>query len=292
LTTLMSRTIGQYEIGTTLGKGMSAKVKLGRDVHTGELVALKIIDKSRPNDRQMELLNREITAMKSLSHQNILKLEFVNMDGMYPRKCGLNRSCILLALEYAPNGELFDFLMFSGAFPENVSRTYFSQLISALEACHARGIYHRDIKPENLLLDANFQLKVADFGLSSINDPEQDPTNPLRTECGTKSYMPPEMLMHWPYHGSQADIWSSLVVLFIMLSGNPPFQLANVQDWWFKQIASNKRDRFWRAHLKSSPFFPQSAQEFIDRSLIPDPRRRPTIDDLKNDIWMQQEILS
>jgi serine/threonine protein kinase len=147
---------------------------------------------------------------------------------------------------------------------------------------------------ENLLLDSNFQLKVADFGLSAINnDPDQDPAAfLLRTECGTKSYMPPEMLMRWPYHGSQADIWSAIVVLFIMLSGNPPFQIANNQDWWFKQIITNKRDRFWKAHLKSAPFFPVSSQEFIDRVLIPDPRNRPTINELKNDPWMTQNILT
>jgi len=99
----------------------------------------------------------------------------------------------VLSLQLAEGGELFDFMMFTGFFSEVVSRTLFRQLLSALQYCHERGVYHRDIKPENLLLDDKYQLKIADFGLAAIR---QDPEETLRTECGTRSYMAPEILSH------------------------------------------------------------------------------------------------
>lgn len=93
---------------------------------------------------------------------------------------------VLLALELGTGGELFDYLMHTGAFSEVIARTYFRQLLGALEVCHAQGVFHRDLKPENLLLDGNFQLKLADFGLAAISVDD----NMCVTECG-KFRIPP-----------------------------------------------------------------------------------------------------
>lgn len=80
------------------------------------------------------------------------------------------------------------------------------------------------------------------------------------TECGTRSYMAPEVLAKQPYDGAQADLWSAGVVLFIMLAGNPPFQMAVSTDWWFRAVSSGRHDRFWAAHLRGCPDFPPLAQ--------------------------------
>lgn len=283
------RRIAHYEVGPTLGSGMSAKVKLGKDLNTGEQVALKLIDKSKTNDRQLTQLYREVEAMKTLHHPNILNLKHLEMDAVYPKKNGTTRNVMLLALELAAGGELFDFMMHTGAFPEDVARTYFFQLIQALKSCHENHVYHRDIKPENLLLDSRFQLKVADFGLSSVQ--ERDGVT-LQTECGTRSYMAPEVLSGGGYDGAKADIWSAGVVLFIMLAGNPPFQMATGRDWWFNAVSLGRYDRFWAAHLRSCPRFPVPAQNLLNKIFVADPAARATIADILQDPWMQGSKLT
>jgi serine/threonine protein kinase len=268
---------------------MSAKVKMGRDQNTGEQVALKLIDKSKTNERQLAQLYREVDAMKSLYHPNILNLKYMDMNAVYPKKNGTTRNVMLLVLELAAGGELFDFMMYTGAFQETIARTYFYQLMSALKCCHDHHIYHRDIKPENLLLDSHFQLKVADFGLSSVQ--ERDGVT-LQTECGTRSYMAPEVIAGQGYDGSKADIWSAGVVLFIMLAGNPPFQMANRRDWWFNAISLGRHDRFWAAHLRTCPHFPEAAQTLLNRVFVAEPTSRASIEDILQDPWMTADKMS
>lgn len=180
-------------------------------------------------------------------------------------------------------------MMYTGAFSEELAKAIFKQMVSALAYCHQHGIYHRDIKPENLLLDADFQLKVADFGLAAM---KANPDDLLKTECGTRSYMAPEVLARQQYEGAKADCWSSGVVLFIMLSGNPPFQMARPGDWWFNQFNEGRPDRFWKSHKRYSPHFPDAAQDLLTRVFTPNPAQRPTVADLLKDPWMQTATLS
>jgi len=289
----MPRTITKYYIQRTLGSGMSAKVRLGVDSESSKQVALKLVDREKLTNRQMEMLDREISTMKALSHSNVLQLLDVEMNASYTKKNGKTRQVALLVIELAPGGELFEFLMHTGPFSEIQARTYFSSLLSALEACHSQGIFHRDLKPENLMLDDEYQLKVADFGLSSMimtDGPETEVL--LETECGTRSYMSPEILAHQRYHGSKADIWSAGVVLFIMMTGHPPFQMAVERDWWFNAVKQNRHDRFWAAHLRTNPDVPPEFQAFINTIFVADPEQRTTLEAMKSHEWMQGETLS
>ena len=120
----------------------------------------------------------------------------------------------MLVLELAEGGELFDYLMYSGHFDDRIARSYFRQLVLALEACHALNVFHRDLKPENILLGSNFQLKLSDFGLSSYT---ASPDALLQTSCGSVTYMAPEVVSKQLYHGAATDVWSAACVLFIML---------------------------------------------------------------------------
>ena len=247
--------LGTYELGRTLGKGMSGKVKLGRRISDGKEFALKFINTKNMTPRQWEMLDREIKAMEKLSHPNILNLVQYDMAVAYPRLRDKGFVQMpLLVLELSGGGELFDFLMETGALEENIARTYFKQLLATLELCHSKGVYHRDLKPENLLLEAGtFQLKLADFGLASV---KTDPETLCATECGTKSYMSPEVMQRAPYDGAAADVWSAGVVLFIMLAGNPPFEQAAGRDWWYRACKAGRHDKFWQAHLRNAPHFP------------------------------------
>ena len=140
--------------------------------------------------------------------------------------------------------EAADFLMYTGGFDVQVAASYFNQLLGALATAHSLGISHRDIKPENILLDAEFQLKLADFGLAAIDHDERL----HMTECGTRSYMAPEILAHRAYAGAKADVWSSGVVCSSCLLETASFQQATIDDWWYKAISAGNYDRFWRAH--------------------------------------------
>lgn len=285
---LTAQRLGNYQLHRTLGKGMSGKVKLGVDVRTGETVAVKIMYKDNMSARAAQQLRREITSMKALNHPNVLQLKDVHESLTYVKKNGLEKEVVVLVLELAVGGELFDFMMYTGAFPEVIARTYFCQMLSALEMCHSTGIAHRDIKPENILLDDNFQLRMADFGLSSIME---DENGVCYTECGTRSYMAPEVLAKQPYDGAQADLWSAGVVLFIMLAGNPPFQMAVSTDWWFRAVSSGRHDRFWAAHLRGCPDFPPLAQAFLNRIFVADPAQRATLEELKSHEWLAGDTL-
>merc|ERR1712070_1284534 len=270
-----------YMVGEILGTGMSGKVRLGRKIgDENNQVALKIISKNRKSPLMMRLLETELSVMKKLNtHPHILRLIDSEKDVPYQES---------LTSEVDRNGELFDYILHTDVFNEALARTYFTQLASAIAYCHDNGVIHRDIKPENLLLDSNFQLKVADFGLSSNKDNMQEL---LSTECGTKAYMAPEVLSKHRYLGEKTDSWSIGVVLFIMLSGNPPFQIANLQDWWFKQLATNRPERFWKAHLSYYRDFPLTVMSILGKMFQPNPKYRQNVKQILKDPWMDKKVM-
>jgi len=280
-----------YIAGDILGTGMSGKVKLGQHIHDPKKkAALKIISTDKKSPLMLRLLETELRVMKRInSHPNILKLIDCAKNVPYQETpTSQIDNSICMALEVATNGELFDYILHSNVFEETLARTYAYQLTSAISYCHDHGIIHRDIKPENLLLDSNFQLKVADFGLSSDKDKFEEF---LSTECGTKAYMAPEILSKNKYIGEKSDCWSIGVVLFIMLSGNPPFQIADTSDWWFKQLALNRPERFWKAHLSYYAKFPREAMSILGRIFQPNPKYRYTVKQIVQDNWMTSKKL-
>jgi serine/threonine protein kinase len=278
--------LGRFVVGPVMGKGMQATVRRARDATTGEEVALRIINRHQLTSSKLVKLEREINVMKVVVHPNIIACRQVDMDVEWFRLNGTTKHVVLMVLDIAEHGELFDYLMHSGAFTDEITRTYMRQLMSALEFCHSQNIFHRDIKPENILLDSKFQLKLADFGLAAATDREG---SLLQTDCGTKSYMAPEVLAAQEYRGADADVWSSAVVMFIMLCGNPPFQQANRYDWWFNAISLNRHDRFWAAHLRNAQHMAANlkAQDFLNRIFLKTPSDRMTLDGMKTHEWMQ-----
>jgi serine/threonine protein kinase len=225
--------------------------------------------------------------MTKLDHRNILRMKDVDWDATYVKKNGKEVKIILVVLELATGGELFEFLSFSGCFEESVARTYFQQLIAGLEYCHEKGVVHRDLKPENLLLNDEFVLKLADFGFSNIVAAASSQSGKLMyTECGTPGYMAPEMFKSKGYDGMAADIWACGVILFIMLAGFPPFQKPADSDWWFNKLNNNKHALFWQAHSRSA-YFSDQTKDFINKILNPDPTKRISIADMKKHPWFK-----
>jgi len=276
------RKLGHYIVKETLGEGGFSKVKLGVHEKTGEKVALKLLkNKSKLTKPVRKQVEREIAAMSNIDHPNVLRMKEVDWECIYTKKNGKKQNVILIVLELATGGELFEFLSFTGCFEESIARTYFQQLMSGVEFCHSKGVVHRDLKPENLLLDDEFTLKLADFGFSNIICAAH---KLMFTECGTPGYMAPEMPKGKGYDGAKADIWACGVILFIMLAGFPPFQKPSPSDWWFNKLSNNKHALFWQAHSRSA-YFSDQTKDFINKILNPDPEKRISIADMKKHPW-------
>lgn len=222
--------IGPWKLGKTLGRGATGRVLLGVHVQTGQKAAVKVVLKSelneeyeRPSDKKGSLpygIEREIIIMKLLTHPNVLRLYDVWETS----------KALYLVLEYVEGGELFDLLVERGPLQEQEAIKYFRQIILGTAYCHALGICHRDLKPENLLLDANLNVKLADFGMAAL----ESNGKLLETSCGSPHYAAPEIVSGLKYHGAASDVWSCGVILFALLTGRLPFDDENIRNLLLK----------------------------------------------------------
>lgn len=187
------------------------------------------------------------------------------------------KSKIYFVMEYVRGGELFGKVA-KGRLNENTARKYFQQLISAVEFCHARGVYHRDLKPENLLLDDNGDLKVSDFGLSAVSDQiRQDGL--FHTFCGTPAYVAPEVLGRKGYDGAKVDIWSCGVILFLLMAGHLPFHDQNVMVMYKK---------IYKGEFRCPRWFSKDLARLLVRLLDTNPKTRITIPEIMENKWFKK----
>jgi serine/threonine protein kinase len=256
--------VGFYEVEATIGKGNFAVVKLARHRITKTEVAIKIVDKRRLDSENLAKVHREIQVLKMIKHPHIIKLYQV-ME---------TKNMLYLVTEYAPNGEIFDLIAKQRRLSEDEAREKFWQIISAVDYLHNFNIVHRDLKAENLLLDANFQIKLADFGFSNFYS--RDDT--LNTFCGSPPYAAPEVFEGKRYFGPEIDIWSLGVVLYVLVCGVLPFEGANLQFL---------RDRVLSGRIRIPYFMSTDCENLIRRMLTLDPTKRPTIAQIKRHRWMK-----
>jgi len=285
------RTIDGYEIGNVLGKGGFSEVFLGFDPKNNKRVALKCMFNDPNVKSQEKQIKAELDAMDKIKHKNVVRLYGSNLKGKFTCKDDTTKDTILVVLELATGGELFDYLMYTGKFEEKLARTYFRQLIDGIEACHKAGVAHRDLKPENLLLDSNMVLKLADFGFASVfKDNATGNSRYMQTECGTRAYMAPEILARKKYDHT-ADIWACGIIAFIMIAGFPPLQQATENDWWFHKLKIKRHNLFWAAHERTAKFS-TDAKDFIVSILQAKPSERLTCQGMRQHKWFQGPVYS
>ncbi|KAL8798036.1 MAG: hypothetical protein Q9182_007018 [Xanthomendoza sp. 2 TL-2023] len=279
--------IGPWQMGKTIGKGSSGRVRRARHCVTGQDAAIKIVSKavaaklrttslahmenllSADDHRKRPIpfgIEREVIIMKLIEHPNIISLYDV----------WENRGELYLVLEYIEGGELFDHISKNVTLPEHEAIRIFRQIIAGLSYCHRFNICHRDLKPENLLLDKNCNVKIVDFGMAVL----QPPNMALETSCGSPHYAAPEVIRAEQYRGDRADIWSCGVILYAMLAGCLPFDSAG--DW--SDVVN--------AVLLGRYEFPEGmsayAQDLVSRMLQLDPRRRIPIKHMWNHPLLQR----
>ncbi|XP_062911810.1 serine/threonine-protein kinase MARK1 isoform X7 [Mobula hypostoma] len=255
--------VGNYRLLKTIGKGNFAKVKLARHVLTGREVAVKIIDKTQLNPTSLQKLFREVRIMKILNHPNIVKLfEVIETE-----------KTLYLIMEYASGGEVFDYLVAHGRMKEKEARAKFRQIVSSVEYCHQKCIVHRDLKAENLLLDADMNIKIADFGFSN----EFTIGSKLDTFCGSPPYAAPELFQGKKYDGPEVDVWSLGVILYTLVSGSLPFDGQNLKEL---------RERVLRGKYRIPFYMSTDCENLLKKLLVLNPAKRGSLEQIMKDRWM------
>ncbi|XP_028828637.1 serine/threonine-protein kinase MARK1 isoform X3 [Denticeps clupeoides] len=255
--------VGSYRLLKTIGKGNFAKVKLARHVTTGREVAVKIIDKTQLNPTSLQKLFREVRIMKILTHPNIVKLfEVIETE-----------KTLYLIMEYASGGEVFDYLVAHGRMKEKEARAKFRQIVSAVQYCHQKRIVHRDLKAENLLLDADMNIKIADFGFSN----EFTIGSKLDTFCGSPPYAAPELFQGKKYDGPEVDVWSLGVILYTLVSGSLPFDGQNLKEL---------RERVLRGKYRIPFYMSTDCENLLKKLLVLTPGKRGSLEQVMKDHWM------
>ncbi|KAG4090790.1 Pkinase-domain-containing protein [Neocallimastix lanati (nom. inval.)] len=262
-----------FSYGKTLGSGSFAVVKLAQrnDESSGQKYAMKIIDKKLIKGHE-KLILREISILRKLDHKNIIKLYDVFETDKH----------IILQTEFAQGGELFDRIVELGYYTENMARKTMNELLNAINYLHSQDIIHRDLKPENLLLnsqESNIDIKVADFGLASI-----DKNMLLQTSCGTLTYAAPEILNNERY-GKPVDLWATGVICYILLSGYPPF--GGDSDYEIYNSVVNCIFKYFSPEWDE---ISDNAKDFINRLLTIDPLKRMSAKEALEHPWISTEV--
>eukprot|EP00741_Cyanophora_paradoxa_P001731 tig00000498_g1678.t1 len=263
------RQIGEYIIQSKIGDGAFSTVWMAQHVRSRIQVAVKIIDKSKVNQK---LLDLEIEILKRMRHPNIVELYEILTS----------KSSIFLVLEYCAGGDLAAYLKRRGPLPEPAAQHFLKQLASALQHIYNLKMMHRDLKPQNLLLTEKSDgavLKLADFGLARF---VSDETLAAYTLCGTPLYTAPEILMGEETYTAKADLWSTGVIFFEMLTGQSPVTGRNLTDlvrnvqrgdirWGLLRSQSDECMDLLRRLLKRNPAFRMSFPEFFRHAYIREP---------------------
>ncbi|RWS25908.1 protein kinase-like protein 6 [Leptotrombidium deliense] len=278
---------GLYDItNETLGKGHFAVVKLARHCLTGELVAVKIIDKAKLGNEGLQQLGLEIRLLSRLSeqeHPNIVKLYQVIDTNMK----------LYLVMEYCGRNvcDLYDYIQkrnSGNGLKETEAKYIFRQICSAIAYCHSLRIVHRDLKPENILiatqLEDNSQqsngkfpmVKLIDFGFSN----QWDEGEKLRTSCGSLAYSAPEILLGDHYDGDKVDIWGLGCILYILLYGSNPFMQINDSETLIRILDCT-------FSTPPRPSVSESSITLIKSLLKRDPNSRLTIHQILQHHWLR-----
>ncbi|KRF82805.1 uncharacterized protein Dvir_GJ23554, isoform G [Drosophila virilis] len=255
----------RFDIIKKLGQGTYGKVQLGINKETGQEVAIKTIKKCKIEaEADLVRIRREVQIMSSVQHPNIIHIYEVFE----------NREKMVLVMEFAAGGELYDYLSERKVLSEEEARRIFRQVATAVYYCHKHKICHRDLKLENILLDEQGNAKIADFGLSNVFDDQRL----LGTFCGSPLYASPEIVEGTPYQGPEVDCWSLGVLLYTLVYGSMPFDGSNFKRL-VKQISQG--DYY-------EPRKPSRASTLIREMLTVSPQKRATIEQICSHWWVNE----
>lgn len=261
----------RYNLGQKLGNGQFGITFLCIDKETRKEYACKSIAKRKlvTND-DVEDVRREIQIMHHLAGQpNVISIKGAYEDAV----------AVHVVMELCAGGELFDRIIKRGHYTERKAAQLTRTIVGVVEACHSLGVMHRDLKPENFLFvneEEDSPLKAIDFGLSMFFKPGETFTDVV----GSPYYVAPEVLRKC--YGPKADVWSAGVIIYILLSGVPPFWAETEQDI-FDEVLHGELD------FTSDPWpsISDSAKDLVRKMLVRDPKKRLTAHEVLCHPWVQ-----
>ncbi|KAL9395144.1 hypothetical protein Peur_014429 [Populus x canadensis] len=260
-----------YDLDKELGRGQFGITYLCTEKESGRMYACKSISRRKlVKVKDIEDVKREILILQHLTGQP----NIVEFKGAYEDKQNLH-----LIMELCSGGELFDRIIAKGSYSESEAATIIRQIVNVVHACHFMGVMHRDLKPENFLLaskDPNALIKATDFGLSVFIE-EGKVYNDI---VGSSYYVAPEVLKR--SYGKEIDVWSAGIILYILLSGVPPFW-AEAEKGIYEAILNGNLDLQSKPWPKISP----SAKDLIKKMLTRDPKSRITAAQVLDHPWMK-----
>ncbi|KAL0900450.1 hypothetical protein Bca101_084411 [Brassica carinata] len=260
-----------YSLGRKLGQGQFGTTFLCLEKGTGNEYACKSISKRKLlTDEDVEDVRREIQIMHHLAgHPNVISIKGAYEDVV----------AVHLVMELCSGGELFDRIIQRGHYTERKAAELARTIVGVLETCHSLGVMHRDLKPENFLFvsgEEDSLLKTIDFGLSMFFKPDEVFTDVV----GSPYYVAPEVLRK--RYGPESDVWSAGVIVYILLSGVPPFW-AETEQGIFEQVLHGDLD------FSSDPWpsISDGAKDLVQKMLVRDPKRRLTAHQVLCHPWVQ-----
>ncbi|KAF8895111.1 hypothetical protein BD779DRAFT_1497502 [Infundibulicybe gibba] len=214
-----SKSLNDYQLGDSLGKGAFGQVYRALNWATGETVAVKEIQLSNIPKGELGEIMSEIDLLKNLNHANIVKYKgFVK-----------TREYLYIILEFCENGSLHNISKRFGKFPENLVAVYISQVLEGLVYLHDQGVIHRDIKGANILTNKDGTVKLADFGVASRSGVTDDAV------VGSPYWMAPEVIEQ-SGATTTSDIWSVGCVVIELLEGHPPYHTLDPMPALFRIV--------------------------------------------------------
>ncbi|KAJ3261694.1 hypothetical protein HK103_004645 [Boothiomyces macroporosus] len=272
-TTSTGQKIGPYVLGKTLGVGSTGRVKLAVHMETNQKVAIKIISKDNPETpgKKNPARNYNYEANSAVREELINSPNVLQIYDVYETSREL-----YLVLEHVEGGELFDYLVKKGRLSESEAVQFFQQIIFGVEYCHRHLICHRDLKPENLLLDKEYNVKVADFGMANMIVQSKM----LETSCGSPHYASPEIIRGEKYDGRTSDVWSCGIILFALVTGNLPFDDSNI-----RRLLTKVKTGVYHIPEHVSP----AARDLIKKMLTVEPASRITLQEvMKHEFFLSR----
>ncbi|KAK9209711.1 hypothetical protein WN944_002079 [Citrus x changshan-huyou] len=261
-----------YTMGKELSRGQYGIIYLCIENSTGRQFACKSVAKRKlVSKTDRDDIKREVQIMQHLSGQpNIVEFKGAYEDMRF----------VHIVMELCAGGELFDRIIAKGHYSERAAASVFRDIMNVVNVCHTKGVVHRDLKPENFLFisnDENAIMKVTDFGFSFFFEEGKV----YREIVGSSYYVAPEVLQR--KYGKGIDIWSAGVILYILLSGVPPFW-AETEKGIFDEILQGNID------FESSPWptISSSAKDLVRRMLTLDPKKRITAAEVLEHPWLKE----
>jgi len=276
------KSVGGYKVTTFLGRGGFGEVRVGEHHISGERVALKFIRKAEIADiSAVERTNTEVQCLMALKHPHIITLL---------QHC-ISPTYVVLAFELMQGGDLYDHLasLPVSALSEEEARSIFTQVLGAVGHAHNNHICHRDLKLENILIvdkeppDGSLQVKIADFGLSDFYRPGAH----VRTNCGSLSYLAPEVFRGTSNAGPPLDVWAMGVILFALVCGRLPFEGSDLRNNGCPPKESVIRKRVTQCQYKIDETLTPEARDLIRRMLKLDPSERATVPEIFGHCWLR-----